>query len=101
MRIAPSAASYVELDASFHVRLVRIASNTLAVLRLAALLEAQRDDVVTSLRSVDDPAATLDALTDDLAAVVDAIVAGDGSRAAEMTADHLACFHETVTPYSR
>lgn len=92
MRSARTVAEYVELDATFHLRMVGVSDNELATVLLAALLEAQRDRVVTSFESID----ASQSLTDNLAAVVDAIVACDGHRAAEMMSQHLDAFYRTA-----
>lgn len=89
MRVARTPAAYNELDAAFHARLVQTSGNGLSAVLMAALRDAQRRTRSTEFESWDDFIGNLAAVTDDYDALIDAIAAGDGGVAADLTADQL------------
>jgi DNA-binding FadR family transcriptional regulator len=96
MRGVHTTAAYNDLDASFHVRIVRASDNALAAVLMAALRDALRQAMVTAFDSLNDPAGMMQALTDEHAAIVDAIAAGNGDQAAELVASHILSFYRAV-----
>ena len=89
-------AAYNDIDAAFHVRIVRASGNGLSAVLMAAMREALRDAMVTAFESLDDPAATMQKVTEEHAAIVDAIAAGDGELASRLVADHIVGFYRAV-----
>ena len=96
MRGVHTTATYNDLDAAFHVRIVRASGNGLAAVLMAALREALRQAMVTAFSSLEDPTATMKILTDEHAAIVEAIAAGDGDKAAELVTNHIRGFYRAV-----
>jgi DNA-binding FadR family transcriptional regulator len=96
MRGVHTTAAYNDLDASFHVRIVRASDNALAAVLMAALRDALRQAMVTAFDSLNDPAGMMQALTDEHAAIVDAIAAGNGDQAAELVTSHILSFYRAV-----
>lgn len=96
MRGVHTTATYNELDTAFHVRIVRSSGNGLAAVLMASLREALRHVMVTAFEGLDDPAATMRKLTDEHAAITDAIAARDGDRAAELVAKHILGFYRAA-----
>lgn len=96
MRGVHTTASYNDLDAAFHVRIVRASGNGLAAILMAALREALRQAMVTAFESLKDPAGTMTLLTDEHAAIVEAIAAGDPDRASDLVGKHIRGFYQSV-----
>jgi GntR family transcriptional repressor for pyruvate dehydrogenase complex len=96
MRGVHTTASYNDLDAAFHVGIVRASGNGLAAVLMAALREALRQAMVTAFERLEDPVGTMKALTDEHAAVVEAIATGDEDKAAELVTDHIRAFYRSV-----
>lgn len=96
MRGVHTTASYNDLDAAFHVAIVRASGNGLAAVLMAALREALRQAMVTAFETLDDPIRTMSVLTDEHAAVVEAIAAGDGDEAADLVTNHIRAFYRSV-----
>jgi DNA-binding FadR family transcriptional regulator len=96
MRGVHTTATYNDLDAAFHVRIVRASGNALAAVLMAAMREALRQAMVTAFGSLDDVAATMAKLTDEHAAIVDAIAAHDGELATELVATHIVDFYRAI-----
>jgi DNA-binding FadR family transcriptional regulator len=96
MRGVHTTASYNDLDAAFHVGIVRASGNSLAAALMAALREALRQAMVSAFGSLEDPIATMKVLTDEHAAILEAIAAGEGERAAELTTRHIRSFYRSV-----
>lgn len=96
MRGTHTTASYNDLDAAFHVGIAQISGNGLAAALMAALREALRQAMVSAFEGLDDPAGTMEQLTNEHEAIVDAIAACDGDRAAEMVAQHILGFYRAV-----
>lgn len=89
-------AAYNDLDAAFHIRIVRASGNALSAVLMAAMREALREAMVTAFESLDDVGATMQKLTDEHAAIADAIAAGDGERASQLVVDHIVGFYRAV-----
>ncbi|MET0699572.1 MAG: FCD domain-containing protein [Mycobacterium sp.] len=96
MRGVHTTASYNDLDAAFHVVIVRASGNGLAAALMAALREALRQAMVTAFESLDDPVSTMTSLTDEHAAIVEAIATGDGDQASRLVTDHIRAFYRSV-----
>jgi DNA-binding FadR family transcriptional regulator len=96
MRGVHTTATYNDLDSAFHVRIVRASGNGLAAVLMAAMREALRQAMVTAFSSLDDPEATMKVLTDEHAAIVAAIAAGDPKKAADLTESHIVGFYRSV-----
>lgn len=96
MRGVHTTATYNDLDAAFHVRIVRASGNGLAAVLMAAMREALRQAMVKAFSSLEDPQATMKVLTDEHAAILEAIAARDKNKAAELTASHILGFYRTV-----
>ncbi|MDV3125353.1 FadR family transcriptional regulator [Mycobacterium sp. 21AC1] len=96
MRGTHTTASYNDLDSAFHVGIVRASGNSLAAVLMAALREALRQAMVTAFESLEDPMSTMKTLTDEHAAIVEAIAGRDGDRAAELVTSHIRAFYRAV-----
>ena len=96
MRGVHSTSAYIDLDAAFHARVVRSSGNGLAAVLMAALRETLRHAMLSAFEGLDDPATTMKTLTEEHAAIVDAIAAGDGRRAAELVSSHILGFYRAV-----
>jgi DNA-binding FadR family transcriptional regulator len=96
MRGVHTTATYNDLDAAFHVRIVRASDNALAAVLMAAMREALRQAMVTAFESLEDVATTMAKLTDEHAAIVDAIAAHDGALAAELVGTHIVDFYRSI-----
>jgi DNA-binding FadR family transcriptional regulator len=96
MRGTHTTASYNDIDAAFHVGIAQISGNSLAAALMAALREALRHTMVSAFENLKNPAATMKRLTNQHAAIVDAIAAGDGDAAAELVAQHISGFYRAV-----
>lgn len=88
--------SYNDLDSAFHIRIARMSGNGLAAVLMAALREALRAAMVQGFDRLGDPERKMKALTKQHAAIVDAIAAGDGDKAAELIARHIRGFYQAV-----
>lgn len=89
MRAARTPAAFNDLDAAFHTRIVQTSGNGLSAVLMAALRDAQRRTRSTEFESWDDFIGNLSAVTDEYSAIIDAIAAGDGGVAADLTASQL------------
>lgn len=96
MRGTHTTASYNDLDSAFHVGIVRASGNSLAAVLMAALREALRQAMVTAFESLEDPVNTMKTLTDEHAAIVEAIADRDGDKAAELVTNHIRGFYRAV-----
>jgi GntR family transcriptional regulator, transcriptional repressor for pyruvate dehydrogenase complex len=96
MRGVHTTAAYNDLDAAFHVRIVQASDNALAAVLMAAMREALRQAMVTAFESLEEPVGTMQTLTDEHAAIIEAIAAGDGDRAAELLTSHITGFYRAV-----
>jgi GntR family transcriptional regulator, transcriptional repressor for pyruvate dehydrogenase complex len=96
MRRVHTTASYNDIDAAFHVRIVRASGNSLAAVLMAALREALRQAMVTAFERLEDPASTMQTLTEEHAAIVEAIAKRDPDLAAELVTNHIRGFYRAV-----
>lgn len=96
MRGTHTTASYNDLDSAFHVGIVQASGNSLAAVLMAALREALRQAMVTAFESLEDPITTMKTLTDEHAAIVEAIADRDGANAAELVTSHIRAFYRSV-----
>jgi GntR family transcriptional regulator, transcriptional repressor for pyruvate dehydrogenase complex len=96
MRGTHTTASYNDLDAAFHVGIAQISGNGLISALMAALREALRQAMVSAFERLEDPVSTMETLTNEHEAIVDAIAAGDGGAAAELVAQHIIGFYRAV-----
>ncbi|OBJ09432.1 FadR/GntR family transcriptional regulator [Mycobacterium sp. 1465703.0] len=96
MRGTHTTASYNDIDTAFHIGIAEISGNGLAAALMAALREALRQAMVSAFESLKNPAATMKRLTNQHAAIVDAIAAGDGDTAAELVSQHISGFYRAV-----
>lgn len=96
MRGTHTTSSYNDLDAAFHVAIAQISDNGLIAALMAAMREALRQAMVTAFERLDDPAATMEIVTREHEAIVDAIAAHDGAEAAERTVRHIEAFYRAV-----
>ncbi|WP_026877663.1 FadR/GntR family transcriptional regulator [Jiangella gansuensis] len=81
------------LDAEFHVALAALAGNVLVSTIMASLREAIHGYVVAAAADLPDWKNTADALRHQHRAVLAAIAAGDGERAASLVAEHIEGFY--------
>jgi DNA-binding FadR family transcriptional regulator len=96
MRGVHTTAAFHDLDAAFHVRIVKSSGNGLAAVLMAALRETLRQAMVIAFESLEDPQSTMKALTDEHAAIAEAIAAGDGDKAADLVASHIIGFYRAA-----
>lgn len=96
MRGTHTTASYNDLDAAFHVGIAQISGNGLAAALMAALREALRQAMVSAFERLEDPTGTMETLTNEHEAIVDAIAAGDGDVASQLVAQHILGFYRAV-----
>jgi GntR family transcriptional regulator, transcriptional repressor for pyruvate dehydrogenase complex len=96
MRETHTTGSYHDLDAAFHVGIAQVSGNNLVAALMAALRETLRQAMVSAFERVEDPAKMMGTLTDEHAAIVDAIAAGNGDEAAELVGRHILGFYRAV-----
>ncbi len=96
MRGVHTTASYNDLDAAFHIGIVKASGNGLAGVLMAALREALRRAMVTAFETLEDPVSTMTVLTDEHAAILGAIAAGDGDTASDLVIKHIRGFYKSV-----
>lgn len=99
MRSSPSVASYIQLDATFHTRMMRFSEDGSGTMLLATLYEVQRAGLVAAFKSARDSLEVRRSLTNRLSDFVDAVAARDGSGAAEIVSGYIEAFY-TATGFS-
>jgi GntR family transcriptional regulator, transcriptional repressor for pyruvate dehydrogenase complex len=82
-----------EADVRFHLALVRASGNEAMRLVMLALRHAVAEYLLEALRAERDPDATLRRLTDEHAAILDAVEKGRPERAAKLVDDHIRGFY--------
>ncbi|MGU3498391.1 FadR/GntR family transcriptional regulator [Mycobacterium sp. C31M] len=96
MRGPHSVAEYNDLDTAFHVGIAQLSGNGLAAAMMAAMREAMRQAMVAGFENLDDPVATMRAVTDEHQLILDAIAGGDGDGAAELVTKHIMGFYDIL-----
>ncbi len=96
MRGPHTVAEYNDLDTAFHVGIAQMSGNGLAAALMAAMREAMRRAMVAGFENLDDPAGTMQAVTDEHQLIIDAIADGDGDRAAELVTKHIMGFYDIL-----
>ena len=87
---------YNDLDTAFHVGIAQLSGNGLAAAMMAAMREAMQRAMVAGFENLDDPAATMRAVTIEHGHILDAIAAGDGDLAAELVTKHIMGFYHII-----
>lgn len=82
-----------EADVRFHVSLVRASGNEAMRLVMLALRHAVARHLLAALHAQRDPAATLRRLTEEHAAILDAVEKGRPERAAKLVDEHIRGFY--------
>jgi GntR family transcriptional repressor for pyruvate dehydrogenase complex len=90
--------SFDEADVRFHVSLVRASGNEAMHLVMLAVRDAVARHLLVALRARRDPRRTLRRLADEHAAILEAVEAGDGDRAAELDDRHIRRFYKSFGP---
>ncbi len=83
-----------ELDTEFHVTIARASGNALSADLMQALRGAVRVHMETAFERVDDWDGMVGRLVQEHRQIAAAIAAGDGPRAADLVAEHIARFYE-------
>lgn len=96
MREPHAVSVYNDLDTAFHVGIAQMSGNGLAAAMMAAMREAMRQAMVAGFENLDDPAATMQAVTDEHQLILDAIAGGDGDAAAELVTKHIMGFYHVL-----
>lgn len=96
MRQPHAVAVYNDLDTAFHVGIAQMSGNGLAAAMMAAMREAMRQAMVAGFENLDDPAGTMQAITDEHQLILDAIAEGDGDGAAELVTKHIMGFYHVL-----
>jgi DNA-binding FadR family transcriptional regulator len=96
MRSATSSEAYNELDTAFHVQIGNLSGNDLVAVLMSALRTTMRRAMVAAFEQLEDPRATMASLTDEHAAILEALAAGRGDEAARLVTDHIAGFYRLV-----
>lgn len=95
-------AGFLERDALFHVALAEAAGNVLVGAMMGSLRGSIEDYTQRLTAGLPDWAATSERLRREHRAVLDAVLAGDGGRAAELVRDHIEGFYrESGVPGAR
>jgi GntR family transcriptional repressor for pyruvate dehydrogenase complex len=89
-----SAEAFDDADVRFHVALVRASGNEAMHLVMLALRNAVARHLLEALHSQPDGRATLRRLAREHEAILSALEAGDGERAAEFVTDHIRGFYQ-------
>lgn len=96
MRSATSSEAYNELDTAFHVQIGNLSGNDLVAVLMSALRTTMRRAMVAAFEQLEDPRATMASLTDEHAAILEALAAGRGDEAARLVTDHIEGFYRLV-----
>lgn len=88
--------SYHDLDAAFHVGVARMSGNALTAALMGSMREALQRAMVSAFERLEDPASTMRSLTEEHAAIVEAIAEGNGERAADLMDRHIKGFYSGV-----
>lgn len=85
-------------DVRFHISLAGSGGNTVFPLVMSVLRDAIAGHLLGALSAMDDPAPVLRRLADEHAAILDAVDAGDGERAAALIKAHVWDFYVNEVP---
>ena len=85
--------AFEEADIQFHISLVRIARNDAMHLVMQVAREAMQRYLLDALRARPDPVRDLRKLASQHRAILEAVEAGDGARAAELVRAHITEFY--------
>lgn len=97
MRTTTSSAEYNELDMAFHIELATMSNNDLVTAMMTALRSTLRQAMVDAFGRLKDPEATMEMLTQEHAAIVDAVAKADGDEAARLVTSHISGFYHLTT----
>jgi GntR family transcriptional regulator, transcriptional repressor for pyruvate dehydrogenase complex len=90
-----SVEDFDKADVRFHVSLVRASGNETMHLVMLALRDPVARHLLEALRADPDAAETLGRLASEHEAILDAVEAGDGERAAELVDRHIRSFYDS------
>lgn len=93
----PDIESFDAADVRFHTALVRASGNEAMHLVMLALRQPVEQHLLEALQDEADPGETLARLTAEHAAILEAVEAGDGDRAAKLTGRHIRGFYRGRT----
>jgi GntR family transcriptional repressor for pyruvate dehydrogenase complex len=85
--------SYDAADVRFHTALVRASGNEAMHLVMLALRDPVEKHLLEALRAESNPGETLTRLTDEHAAILEAVEGGDGDRAGKLVERHIRGFY--------
>lgn len=91
-----SLAAFDEADANFHVALVRASGNAAMHLMMLALRDPVEAHLLTTLAALPDPACVITQLVAEHRAILEAVGAADGDRAADLIESHIRGFYSTA-----
>jgi GntR family transcriptional repressor for pyruvate dehydrogenase complex len=89
-------AEFHRLDAQFHVELARLSGNIVVAAMMAALRESIQGYVLNAVADLPDWPAAARRLRREHRRILDAIVARDGARAAQLTTRHIEGFYRSA-----
>ena len=89
-------AAFNDADTAFHTAMAEAGGNRLVAAMTVAIRNAQRQAILAAFNDVEDWAAIRDVLMREHRAILDAIIAGDGKGAAELSADHIRSAYERL-----
>ena len=92
------AGDYLAQDADFHITLARAAGNDVVAAIMASLRESVHGYVVAALPALPDWPSTRRRLRVEHRAVLDAVEAGEGERAADLVTRHIRGFYAEARP---
>jgi GntR family transcriptional repressor for pyruvate dehydrogenase complex len=92
-----SAEQFHALDSEFHVALARAAGNEVVTAMMVALRGSINSYVLAAVETLPDWQTTAQRLRRQHHAVLDAVRAGDGDRAARLVSRHIEGFHQLTT----
>jgi GntR family transcriptional regulator, transcriptional repressor for pyruvate dehydrogenase complex len=90
-------ARFHELDTEFHVTIAHVSGNALSADLMQALRGAVRVHMETAFEAIDDWDGMVRSLSEEHRQIAAAIDAHDGSRAADLVAEHIAHFYDATS----
>jgi DNA-binding FadR family transcriptional regulator len=88
--------AFDEADTNFHVALVRASGNAAMHLMMLALRDPVEAHLLTTLAALPDPARVITQLVAEHRAILEAVGAADGDRAADLVESHIRGFYSTA-----